>query len=86
LQTPTHRQSIHAHTQLPSLPKAIVFASHLIADSKDRVALVHNGVIQNASDLREELQKKGVVFRSETDTEVIVQLVSFLSFSLSVVF
>lgn len=50
------------------------------------MALVHNGVIQNASDLREELQKKGVVFRSETDTEVIVQLVSFLSFSLSVVF
>jgi glucosamine--fructose-6-phosphate aminotransferase (isomerizing) len=44
-------------------------------DHKNRVALVHNGVIENCDELREELMKKGVTFRSETDTEVIVQLI-----------
>lgn len=42
---------------------------------KDRVALVHNGVIQNANELRNEMKKAGVEFKSETDTEVIVQLI-----------
>ncbi len=46
---------------------------HLSADG--RFYLVHNGVIENSGPLREELEKKGVVFRSETDTEIISQLV-----------
>ena len=40
-----------------------------------RVALVHNGIIENHALLREELRSDGVVFSSETDTEVIVHLV-----------
>ncbi len=40
-----------------------------------RVALVHNGIIENHALLREELRSVGVVFSSETDTEVIVHLV-----------
>ena len=41
----------------------------------DRVALVHNGIIENHAELREALIAEGVEFRSQTDTEVIVHLV-----------
>ena len=37
-------------------------------------AVVHNGIIENYAVLRERLEKKGYVFRSQTDTEVVVQL------------
>ncbi|MCA9954685.1 MAG: glutamine--fructose-6-phosphate transaminase (isomerizing) [Anaerolineales bacterium] len=40
-----------------------------------RVVVVHNGIVENFLPLREELEAKGVTFASETDTEVIVQLV-----------
>ena len=42
----------------------------------DHVALVHNGIIENFKELREELQAKGRTFTSETDTEVVAHLVS----------
>src|ERR1700748_3357947 len=41
----------------------------------DRVAVVHNGIIENFRELREDLQKKGVVFKTETDTEIVLHLV-----------
>jgi glucosamine--fructose-6-phosphate aminotransferase (isomerizing) len=44
--------------------------------TSDRVALVHNGIIENFRDLREELIAKGHRFDSETDTEVAVHLVT----------
>lgn len=43
-----------------------------------RVALVHNGIIENHDELRAELQAKGYVFESQTDTEVIAHLVDAL--------
>ena len=43
-----------------------------------RVALVHNGIIENHEELRSALQAKGYVFDSQTDTEVIVHLVDSL--------
>ena len=43
-----------------------------------RVALVHNGIIENHEELRRELQAKGYVFHSQTDTEVIAHLVDHL--------
>lgn len=43
--------------------------------SKDTLAIVHNGIIENYAELRNELIEKGYVFDSETDTEVIVHLV-----------
>jgi glucosamine--fructose-6-phosphate aminotransferase (isomerizing) len=42
----------------------------------DKVAVVHNGIIENFKELREELQKKGRTFSTETDTEVIAHLVT----------
>lgn len=43
--------------------------------STDRIAVVHNGIIENHEELRAELQKQGYVFVSDTDTEVIAHLV-----------
>ena len=42
----------------------------------DRLAVVHNGIIENFRELREELENKGVTFGSDTDTEVIAHLVT----------
>jgi len=44
--------------------------------SAAKIAVVHNGIIENFRQLREELSKDGAVFTSETDTEVIAQLCS----------
>jgi glucosamine--fructose-6-phosphate aminotransferase (isomerizing) len=49
--------------------------SHL--DASDRIAIVHNGIIENHRAIRQFLEKQGVTFRSETDTESLVQLIGF---------
>src|SRR3954471_2427600 len=41
----------------------------------ERVAVVHNGIIENFRELREDLEKNGVVFTTETDTETVLHLV-----------
>ncbi len=45
--------------------------------SRQSVAVVHNGIIENHEALREELQQKGYQFESETDTEVVVHLIEY---------
>lgn len=47
---------------------------HLSEDG--RLAIVHNGIIENYASLKEELSSRGHVFRSDTDTEVLVHLIS----------
>jgi glucosamine--fructose-6-phosphate aminotransferase (isomerizing) len=42
----------------------------------DRIAVVHNGIIENFRELRDELEKTGAKFTSETDTEVVAHLVT----------
>lgn len=42
--------------------------------SNDRIALVHNGIIENHDELRDQLQQQGYKFLSQTDTEVVVHL------------
>src|SRR4051794_34763487 len=42
----------------------------------DKVAVVHNGIIENFAELKAELQAEGVVFETQTDTEVVAQLVT----------
>lgn len=49
--------------------------AHPHMDYKNRIALVHNGTIDNASELRLAIEKRGIEFRSETDTEVIAHLI-----------
>jgi len=49
--------------------------AHPHTDSSGKIALVHNGILNNANDLRRVLQAEGHVFTSQTDTEVIVKLI-----------
>ncbi len=47
-------------------------------DDNARIALVHNGIIENYASLKKYLEEKGHVFKSETDTEVLVHLIGEL--------
>jgi glucosamine--fructose-6-phosphate aminotransferase (isomerizing) len=49
--------------------------AHPHLDCKGRTALVHNGIIENFAELRRNLEKKGHLFRSQTDSEVLAHLV-----------
>ena len=49
--------------------------AHPHLDYKKRVAIVHNGTIENSSELKAELEAHGIPFASQTDTEVIAQLI-----------
>ncbi len=50
--------------------------AHPHTDGSGRIAVIHNGIIENDRALRTYLQREGVTFRSETDTEVIAQLIA----------
>jgi glucosamine--fructose-6-phosphate aminotransferase (isomerizing) len=75
-----------AHTRwathgAPAVRNAHPHFSHGTGNAQDkpgRVALVHNGIIENHEELRAALQAKGYVFLSQTDTEVIAHLVDSL--------
>jgi glucosamine--fructose-6-phosphate aminotransferase (isomerizing) len=49
--------------------------AHPHASANGRIAIVHNGIIENYASLRKYLEQQGVNFRSDTDTEVLVQLI-----------
>lgn len=49
--------------------------AHPHTSNSGKFAVVHNGIIENYIDLREELIEKGFIFESETDTEVVVHLI-----------
>ena len=51
--------------------------SHPHVSQSGRIAVVHNGIIENYLTLRQRLQTKGIRFLSETDTEVVAQLVDY---------
>lgn len=50
--------------------------AHPQTDMTGRIAVVHNGIIENAHELRVQLEARGVEFKSETDTEVLAQLIA----------
>lgn len=49
--------------------------AHPQTDCSGKIALVHNGIIENYGEIKEELLKRGHVFKSDTDTEVIAHLI-----------
>lgn len=51
--------------------------SHPHVSENGKVAIVHNGIIENYVEIKEYLLAKGVAFRSETDTEVVAQLLEY---------
>lgn len=64
------------HTRWATHGQAVDSNAHPHTDSKNRIAIVHNGNIDNFKTLRYQLKKLGYVFNSDTDTEVIVHLVA----------
>ncbi|MGF6768432.1 glucosamine--fructose-6-phosphate aminotransferase (isomerizing) [Paraburkholderia sp. GAS199] len=66
-----------AHTRWATHGAPVTDNAHPIF-SKDELALVHNGIIENYEPLREMLRAKGYVFVSQTDTEVVAHLVHSL--------
>lgn len=65
-----------AHTRWATHGEPTEHNAHPHTDADGNVFLVHNGIIENYQALKKRLEKAGVVFKSETDTEVIAHLIA----------
>ena len=70
-----------AHTRWATHGEPCQANAHPHFSSSENLALIHNGIIENYATLKEKLQKKGFIFKSSTDTEVLVQLIEFFQLS-----
>ena len=67
-----------AHTRWATHGEPSSVNAHPHYSESKNLAIIHNGIIENYADLKEKLKAKGVTFRSDTDTEVLVQLVEYV--------
>ncbi len=67
-----------AHTRWATHGEPSSMNAHPHYSESKNLAIIHNGIIENYSDIKNNLKAKGVQFRSDTDTEVLVQLVEYI--------
>ena len=66
-----------AHTRWATHGDPCTANAHPHVSMSGDLAIVHNGIIENYQIIKEQLQERGYVFKSETDTEVLVQLIDY---------